>query len=391
MQVTFFLDTTGEHFARWLENYTNDVPYRDFSTERGRITLQPARAPYSIAGPTDIEMEGFYIKPSTNNDTEVAQPLPRIILFKVVPLAPTRLEVTAKCTQPVIMAYFKELLMAIVERWPEAQEQARVEAATFERTLSEPWREMVKRARLEILTAFSREEQSVKSETIAAPPHQAAVRPTPAFDRTAEGTFSFPGTPEQFVNWLRGNVRPELWKASPGNEAQPDTRRFIPVADYYAMLRRKTDVHIYPFEPPPSLDFPVTLQIKGRVSWADPEHDGAQKHLDLHVLIQFEIICPIPGGIKVRVDCFDSAARYYLDALLARLREDWGKRTEERSEQAALKRELAQHKGNLYKLREQAATYAAGETPLHLLNQIEAEEMGIHRIEEQLRALEDKD
>jgi hypothetical protein len=34
---------------------------------------------------------------------------------------------------------------------------------------------------------------------------------------------------------------------------------------------------------------------------------------------------------------------------------------------------------------------AAGETPLHLLNQIEAEEMEIGRIEEQLRALEDKD
>jgi hypothetical protein len=55
----------------------------------------------------------------------------------------------------------------------------------------------------------------------------------------------------------------------------------------------------------------------------------------------------------------------------------------------ALERELAQRKGNLYKLREQAAIYAAGETPLHLLNQIEAKEMEIRRIEEQLRALED--
>jgi hypothetical protein len=37
------------------------------------------------------------------------------------------------------------------------------------------------------------------------------------------------------------------------------------------------------------------------------------------------------------------------------------------------------------------AIYAASETPLHLLNQIEAEETEIHRIEGQLRALEDKD
>ena len=39
-------------------------------------------------------------------------------------------------------------------------------------------------------------------------------------------------------------------------------------------------------------------------------------------------------------------------------------------------------------LHDQAAIYVAGETPLHLLNQIEAEEMEIRRMEEQLRALD---
>lgn len=57
-------------------------------------------------------------------------------------------------------------------------------------------------------------------------------------------------------------------------------------------------------------------------------------------------------------------------------------------ERAALQRELAQHKRNLYKLREQAAVYAVGETPLHLLNQIEAEEKEIRRIEAELENLE---
>ena len=57
------------------------------------------------------------------------------------------------------------------------------------------------------------------------------------------------------------------------------------------------------------------------------------------------------------------------------------------AERAALERELAQRKGNLHKLREQAAIYAAGETPLHLLNQIEAEETEIRRIEGQLRGI----
>jgi hypothetical protein len=55
---------------------------------------------------------------------------------------------------------------------------------------------------------------------------------------------------------------------------------------------------------------------------------------------------------------------------------------------AGRKRELAQRKRNLYTLREQAAVYAAGETPLRLLNQIEAEEEEIRRIEAELERLE---
>jgi hypothetical protein len=59
------------------------------------------------------------------------------------------------------------------------------------------------------------------------------------------------------------------------------------------------------------------------------------------------------------------------------------------AERAALHRELDQHKRNLYKLCEQAAIYAAGETPLRLLNQIEAEEKEIRRIEVKLENLGD--
>ncbi|MFB0536237.1 MAG: metallophosphoesterase [Anaerolineae bacterium] len=57
-------------------------------------------------------------------------------------------------------------------------------------------------------------------------------------------------------------------------------------------------------------------------------------------------------------------------------------------ERALLKQELAQHERNLYTLREQAAVFAAGERPLHLLNQIKAEEEEIKRIEVELERLE---
>ena len=53
-------------------------------------------------------------------------------------------------------------------------------------------------------------------------------------------------------------------------------------------------------------------------------------------------------------------------------------------EQSSLKRQLAQHYHNLNKLKEQAAIYGPGETPLSLLNKIEAEEAEIERIKKEL-------
>jgi hypothetical protein len=49
-----------------------------------------------------------------------------------------------------------------------------------------------------------------------------------------------------------------------------------------------------------------------------------------------------------------------------------------------LARLLAQHQSNLHKLQEQAALFGAGETPLHLLNQIDTEKQAIADIEARL-------
>jgi hypothetical protein len=50
-----------------------------------------------------------------------------------------------------------------------------------------------------------------------------------------------------------------------------------------------------------------------------------------------------------------------------------------------MEQELAVHRNNLRTLRLQTAVYGAGETPLHLLNQIQAEERAIQSLEEKLR------
>jgi hypothetical protein len=56
----------------------------------------------------------------------------------------------------------------------------------------------------------------------------------------------------------------------------------------------------------------------------------------------------------------------------------------------SLRKQLIQRHSNLHKLKEQAAIYGAGETPLYLLNQIEAEQQTISEIEAKLTTLESK-
>jgi hypothetical protein len=52
-----------------------------------------------------------------------------------------------------------------------------------------------------------------------------------------------------------------------------------------------------------------------------------------------------------------------------------------------LEQELAQHQRNLARLRAKKAVYAAGEEPLSLLNQIDAEMREIQRVEAELARL----
>lgn len=55
-------------------------------------------------------------------------------------------------------------------------------------------------------------------------------------------------------------------------------------------------------------------------------------------------------------------------------------------EQSYLTAELAQHRLNVLRLRKQKAIYAEGEEPIRLLNQIDAEETAIRKLEQQLQS-----
>ena len=124
MKITFFLETTTDDFARWLEDYTLRAPYRDFPTEKGRIVLQPARISFRhpTLGYIRIDMKALYIAPLDKGNKEAGEPLDSAISFKVMLLASERIEVTAESYQPVVQDYFEELLTDIGRRWPEAKE-----------------------------------------------------------------------------------------------------------------------------------------------------------------------------------------------------------------------------------------------------------------------------
>lgn len=117
-RVTFFLNTTPDHFAQWIEGHTAMSPYQDFPSDTGRYCLQPVRGGRTAR---HLEAVAVHITPSTTEpDTEVASFPFRAIEFKLTPLASERIEVEAQCHQEAFTGYLGSLLAAVAERWPEA-------------------------------------------------------------------------------------------------------------------------------------------------------------------------------------------------------------------------------------------------------------------------------
>jgi hypothetical protein len=115
MKVTLFIEAPPDFFCSWLEDYTQDAPYRSFPTEKGYISLQRAR-PSRLHG--YMGMEGIYCT-FKDESTQTAIPISEVIRFKVIPLTPNRTEIAAECNQPVVERYFLHLLNEISKRWPQ--------------------------------------------------------------------------------------------------------------------------------------------------------------------------------------------------------------------------------------------------------------------------------
>lgn len=120
MRITFFIAAAPSYFCNWLEDFTRHAYDVTFPTEKGRISLQRA-TPSGVGNFVHMTMGGFYM---VEKDTETAwaYPLGRVIDFKIISLAPDRIEIQASCHQPVAQQYFVDLLGEINKRWPQSDD-----------------------------------------------------------------------------------------------------------------------------------------------------------------------------------------------------------------------------------------------------------------------------
>lgn len=133
MNHTLFLNTTEEHFARWLDEVTKHIWMHAFPTDNGRITLQRAIATRNFNDVLGVSIHGMYMYQS-GPDTETATWPINMITFRVIPLASERIEVHAECSQPAVLGYFQGLMAEITKRWP--QQTARSSKGDYTDTLN---------------------------------------------------------------------------------------------------------------------------------------------------------------------------------------------------------------------------------------------------------------
>jgi len=111
-EVTFHLDTTENHFARWLRDHVSRHLPPPYLAEDGvRIYLERARPPQrdGLASRVDIGTTAASQGGSVSMGTAITV---RYMEYK-----PGTVEVIAECHLPEAAGYFEALLAAMDERW----------------------------------------------------------------------------------------------------------------------------------------------------------------------------------------------------------------------------------------------------------------------------------
>lgn len=116
IKYEFFINTTQDIFAAWLQKHTRSLPFRSFPIGEERLLLQPVQT----SGRPNLLASQAYRIYVDRNGVEQYQPIGQALCFGLMPLADNRLEVTAECISIAVLPYFLELLINISTVWPES-------------------------------------------------------------------------------------------------------------------------------------------------------------------------------------------------------------------------------------------------------------------------------
>jgi hypothetical protein len=125
--------------------------------------------------------------------------------------------------------------------------------------------------------------------------------------------------------------------------------------------------------------YPFVLRVNASGNYIELRIDGLEfAPNDINRLIDFDLLTRNGAEYRITTEGYQALENNF--QLLPSVSEQLESR----------RRLLNQHQSNLLKLKENAAIYAAGEVPLHLTNQIEAEEKAIEEQEVAIAELESK-
>lgn len=111
-EATLFLETTENHFARWLgDHVSRNLPTPYLAEDGTRIYLERAGPPYRDGFASRIDVS------ATAASQAGSVPMGIAISVRYMQYKPGTVEVVAECHLPEAVDYFEGLLAAIGERW----------------------------------------------------------------------------------------------------------------------------------------------------------------------------------------------------------------------------------------------------------------------------------
>jgi hypothetical protein len=127
-EVTLYLDTTENHFARWLRDHVSRTLPIPYVAEDGmRIYLENATAPQRDGFASRIDVGATAVSGAGS------VPVGKAISLRYMEHRAGTIEVIAQCHLPEAVDYFEELLAVMSERWPAPRARTATGAAVGKR------------------------------------------------------------------------------------------------------------------------------------------------------------------------------------------------------------------------------------------------------------------